>query len=236
MQPRKPTDDDSTLHRYRKGDVGSTSATLIVRLRDGDGMAWETFVKLYTPLVRVWCRWANRRLDEPLMRDDRKEIATLVIEKVQETLTKKKSTLEIRSLRAWLRRITENCIVDYVEKRNKRKPVWQLMSDTGHFKEPYNTGMSLDLADDHAEKIRFMRGVLDRLKLKFKKEHWEILLLAVVAGKSSEEIATIMNMKGSTVRQIRKRLPERLQREYESLGLEDEMPESLLRHLNKRTE
>ena len=39
--------------------ASSTSVSLIARLRDQDGDAWQRLVKLYGPLVYRWCREAG---------------------------------------------------------------------------------------------------------------------------------------------------------------------------------
>ncbi len=36
--------------------MGSTSSSLLNRLREGESEAWQRLARLYTPLVYAWCR------------------------------------------------------------------------------------------------------------------------------------------------------------------------------------
>ena len=219
---RRPNDDDSTLHRYNRGDVEDTSPSLIVRLQNREDLATETFVKMYSKLVRAWCRRANRKLPEPLLRDERKDIASEVIAKAARKLCDN-NTEPIKNLRAWLYRITENCIFDFLRQRKKR--IWQLMSDTGYFENRSQHEVSLDVSDEQEDKLIILKEIIERIKPKIKGEHWAVYQHTVVEGKDSEEVAKLLNMTGANVRQIKSRVLQRIRQEYARLGMEDEQPE-----------
>jgi RNA polymerase sigma factor (sigma-70 family) len=219
-------DSDSTFHRYHRGDVGETAPSMLVRLQDKEDTAIETFVEIYTKLVRAWCRRASRKLSEPLLRDERKDIASLVIAKAVQKLCEK-NTEPIKNLRAWLHQITKNSIVDFLRKRNKQKPVWQQLSDTGRFNalpdsEVPDSEMLLDLSDEQKDKLIILDEITNRIKSTIKNEHWEVFHQTVVEGKTSEEVAEAMNMTGASVRQIKKRVLDRIRQDCIALGIEDE--------------
>lgn len=117
--PRQPTyrDADSSHIRYRGGD-NPTSTSLLIRLKNGESQAWGTFMELYTPLIRHWCRKAKDKLQRP----DRQDILQEVLGKVSKSIDKFDHAREGRFFRAWLRKITENTIIDHLNDRKRRKP------------------------------------------------------------------------------------------------------------------
>ena len=217
-KPRRPKDDDSTIHRGHR-DI-DTSPTLIDRLQNRDDMATDTFVKVYSKLVRFWCRLANKKRSEPLLRDERKDITSEVIAKAVRKL-QDKNAKPIRSLRAWLRRITQNCINDCLRQRKKHG---KLMSDTGYFDRQVANEPPLDLCDDQEERRIMQNEILKRIKRAVGDDHWEVLQLVVVEGNTSEEVGKMLNMTGANVRQIKRRVIQRIHQEYAHFGLEDDVP------------
>lgn len=213
-------DRDSSFQKYR-GGVSRTSTTLIVRLKNNEKVAWDTFVFLYAPLIRHWCK----KTDGDLTRDDRKDVTQEILIKAGKAVGGFDLEQEGRSFRAWLRRITQNAIKDYLDKKHTRLNVDRLMSDTGHFKGPYvqPTDPFAD-PDEEGEKIVILKRMLKVVKPTIKKEHWEVLDLLINAEKTSSEVAEIMDMKGDAVRQIRSRLIKRLREEYENYSIEGDAP------------
>ena len=217
---RQQKDKDSSFFPYQ-GGINPTSTTLILRIQNGEMVAWNRFMELYTPLLRKWCRKPGGKLT----RQDRQDITQDVLSKVGKAVKDFDVNREGRSLRAWLRTITQNTIADYLEKNEKRKNVSRLISDTGSIKEPYNK--SFELTEEPDEKIILLRQVLKTIKPQFREEHWEVVDLFVNAEKTSTEIAEIMKMKPEAVRKIKSRILKRIRDEYESLGIKDELPDEI---------
>lgn len=80
-----------------------TSASLLERLRSPDqGLAWERFVSLYTPLLYHWaCRTGCREAEAA---DLVQEVLTLLVRKLPEFRYDRN-----RTFRGWLRVVAENC-------------------------------------------------------------------------------------------------------------------------------
>ena len=214
------SDADSTLY-VNKEEINPTSTTLIIQIKNNESAAWERFMKLYEPLIRYWCR----KQGGILTRSDRQDITQKVFIKVSKAITGFDEKKEDRSLRAWLRTITDNTIIDTLKKINQQKNVNRLMSDTGHFKEPYNLpATSTELSEDPNEKIILLRQVLKLVKPKIKPEHWDILNLYINMDKTSYEVADMMNMKPDTVRKIKNRLLNHLRDIYNDLDRNEKMP------------
>lgn len=51
MNDRNHPDGDSSHFKFRGGD-NPTSTSLLIRLKDGESLAWDTFMQLYAPLIR----------------------------------------------------------------------------------------------------------------------------------------------------------------------------------------
>ena len=203
----KPSDSDSSYHCYQ-GSISPTSTTLIVRIKEGEPEGWNRFMRLYAPLIRRWCKKPGGRLT----RQDRQDITQEVLIKVGRAVTDFDLKRESRSFRAWLRTITQNSIVDFLEKKERRRPVSLLMSDTGHFKETHYQPFELP-ENEPEEKAILIRQVLKTLKSQFSDRDWEIVNLFVNAEKTSSEVAEVMGMNGETVRRIKNRILSRIRDE-----------------------
>ncbi len=221
---RKPSDSDSSHFKY-KGGASKTSTTLLVRLKNGEEAAWERFAELYTPLIRWWCRKAKNQLS----REERKDILQDVLQKVCKSIAQfDHETREGRHFRAWLRTITKNRIIDFLEHRAKRKDVSRLMSDTGHIKlPPLKPVDPLELEDEPSEKSILLNQMLETVRKEFSDKHWDVFTLLLVAGKDSTEVASIMGMTAPAVRKVKSRIVKRIREAYTALGLDDELPDTL---------
>ncbi len=202
-------DDDSSHFKYRGGD-NPTSTSLLIRLKNGESLAWDTFMSLYVPLIQYWCR----KVKDKLKRPDRQDILQEVLQKVGKSIGKFDHAGESRHFRAWLRRITENCIIDHLNEREKRKDVSQLFSDTGHIKGPIRPPtpdpFDFELTEEPSERIVLLRQILKMIRPDFSEKSWDIFNLLVNAEKPSSEVAAQMEMKPDSVRRTRTRILNRI--------------------------
>lgn len=219
--PRRPTDNDSSRFPLR-GGISPTSSGLIIRIKDGESAAWERFVKLYTPLIRAWCKKPGGMLT----RMDRQEISQEVLTKVAKSIKDFDEKREGRSLRAWLRTITQNAIADKLDYIAKRLSVSRLASDTGNFKYENHLEKPFELTEEPNEKTILLRQVMEIVKPEFSQRDWEIVGLFVNMGKSSKEVAEMMGgeLRPDSVRRIKNRILARIRQEYAILDLGEELP------------
>lgn len=222
--PRKPADNDSSQFPYLGRDALSpTSTGLILRIKDGESAAWERFVALYTPLIRYWCRKPGGVLTRP----DRQEIAQEVLVKVAKAIGDFDEKRKDRSFRAWLRKITQNVIINKLDDIQSRLPVSRLASDTGHFVYEKLPAKSFEIPDEpEKEKSIVLRQVLKIVGPEFSQRDWEIVDLFVNAGQTSSEVAEAMDMKPDTVRRIKNRILARIRQEYPEPDWDGELPNS----------
>lgn len=218
---RRPDDNDSHFYHQNNGNVGETSPTLLAGLQNDESLAMITFFEIYTKLVRVWCHRANKKYYNAIPHEDREDITSQVVTKAIQKLLDKNNE-PIKSLRGYLYRITENTIIDFLRKKKQLKPVWQLMPDSDFFQSQPDNDESLDLSDEQQDRLILLEEIIKRIKPTIKAEHWEIYQQTVVEGKDSEEVAKITKRTGTGVRQIKKRILDRIREEYKMLGMENE--------------
>ena len=92
---------------------GTTSTSLLLRLKHDDAEAWERFDSFYLPLVRRWCR--------NLQPADREEIAQQTAERVRGAIGRFERKRH-GSFRAWLRAIVENLLKDFYRNKENAEP------------------------------------------------------------------------------------------------------------------
>ena len=216
----KHRDTDSSYHRYQ-GGKHKTSTTLLTRLKKDEALAWEQFMSLYSPLIRYWCRKAKDQLN----RSERQDVLQEVLQKVHKSISRfDHENRQGRHFRAWLRKITENCMIDTLREKENRKDVSQLMSDTGHIKWPQKLFVETFEQEEPNERLILFKQVLKTIEANFSEKHRDVFNLLIVAEKDSVEVAEIMGMNAPAVRQIKSRILKRIREEYNTLGLGDELP------------
>jgi RNA polymerase sigma-70 factor (ECF subfamily) len=92
---------------HPSGGAGSTSLSLLDRVRSKDQAAWERLVSLYAPLVDWWCR--RYRLQEADAADIQQQVFLAVAGRIEEFRRDPASG----SFRGWLHTITRHKIYDH---------------------------------------------------------------------------------------------------------------------------
>ena len=95
------------------GSLGSTSSSLLRRVRARDEQAWTRLVRLYGPLVDDWLRPSG--LDE----NDRNDIFQEVFRSVAQSIGGFSKNRPGGSFRAWLRTLTEHRLADFFRRRGQ---------------------------------------------------------------------------------------------------------------------
>lgn len=224
LNPHKRKDNDSSDFPYKDG-INPTSTTLLIRIQNGEAVAWSRFVELYMPLIRDWCKKPGGKLN----RQDRQDAAQEVFARAARAIKDFDIHREGRSFRAWLRVITTNVINNLLEKKRKRRDVDRLLSDSGPIKHPrmLSPDNEFELQEEPNEKKLLLRQMLKFVKSQFSERDWEIFTLLVNAEKNSTEVAEIMGMNGPAIRKIRSRIVKRLREEYEKLGIDGDFPPAM---------
>src|SRR5262245_22457555 len=92
-----------------------TSLTLLQRMRDGDDAAWQTMVRIYSPLVAHWCRRSS------IPAGDVDDALQAVFRVASTNLERFRRDRPGDTFRGWLRGITRNIVLEQV-RRSGRQP------------------------------------------------------------------------------------------------------------------
>ncbi len=186
----------------------STPASLLERLsRDGDDVAWTSFVQLYTPFIF----YVARRFG--LSPED----AADIVQDVFMILAQRMSGFEYdptKGFRAFLRTITENRIRRVASRRKIRQVQWPESS------ESLNAGESVDHAaiysEDEYRQFTVSRA-LQLMKAEFSHTTWQACWEHMVSGKSAAEIGDELGMSEGAVYAAKTRVLRRLRSELRGL-------------------
>jgi len=224
----KFNDNDSSYFHYPGGE-NKTSTAFLVQLQDHDSKAWQDFMELYVPLIQKWCRDKGF-----LTRPERQDILLEVLRKVVDSMDQFNHNRQERSFRGWLRRITENQIVDHIREKAKNQEITSLYSDPNSLHELIPTPPSFEIDDKNtgpeqeaSEQLILLKQVLNRIQPEFREKSWDVFHLLFVAEKDSAEVAETMHMTSEAVRQIRSRILKRIREEYAKWGIETDLPNTI---------
>jgi RNA polymerase sigma factor (sigma-70 family) len=192
--------------------VSRTSLTLLNRLRQdpGDQTAWKEFLTRYAPRIYHWCRRWN------LQPADAEEVSQNVLMK----LVAKLSTFAYdpsRSFRAWLKTLTHNAWVDYLDSLKTQ-------GAGGDGSQVLHRLESIEARDDLVKRLEdefdheIMAEAMARVQERVEPRTWEAFRLMSLEGLSGSEAAARIPMKEAMVFIARGRVLKLLRDEVQKLS------------------
>ncbi len=147
---------------------GSTSSSLLVRVRRHDAEAWERLTKVYGPLVYEWARGAH------LQPEDAADIVQDVFHAVSKCIGAFDQDRESASFRAWLWGVTKNKLSDFFRRRATR-PEATGGSDAQHQFEqlPECPPEDADEANQTVVKMQLVQRTLDLIQCELNQHTWQ---------------------------------------------------------------
>jgi len=103
--------DGNTIDWPGPAEPGSTSSSLLERLKARDPEAWQRLIKLYTPLIYGWCRQCG------LQAQDVADIGQEVFSAVAASQDGFRRDMPGASFRGWLWTITRNKVRDHFRRQ-----------------------------------------------------------------------------------------------------------------------
>jgi RNA polymerase sigma factor (sigma-70 family) len=194
--------------------MNTTSASLLGQLHVGDEAAWQSFVDLYTPLIRGWLQ----RYSVPVHEADdlTQEVLAVVLRRMPDF----QHNQRMGAFRAWLRTITVNCMRDFW-KSNRIRPAAVGGSDFGNYLDQLSdSSHPLSQAWDREHDEHVTRRLLEMVKEQFEPSTWKAFEHSALEGKPVSEVADEMGMTPNAVSTAKSRVLARL-REL-AIGLLDE--------------
>jgi len=196
-----------------KGELpGSTSLSLLERIKVQDQAAWERLVTLYSPLVYRWCRQAG------LQAADAADVGQEVFRAVARKIAQFRHEREENTFRGWLRTITRNKVRDYY--RHKRvefrgaggadaqKRLLQLESEGG------DEG---DSSFDADERGILYRRAIELVRQEFEERTWQAFWRVAVDENRPADVAAALGMTPNAVYLAKSRVLRRLREEFAGL-------------------
>ncbi len=191
---------------------GSTSSSLVERVRAGDRDGWRRLVSLYTPLVLYWCR--RQGVSGPDAEDVAQEVFRTVAARVAEFTRESPG-----SFRRWLHRITHNKLGDLFRRR-QRQPQAAGGEEHERLEQlPAEPDERPSESEDRSERALLCRRALELVRSEFEARTWDMAWRVLVEGHRPADVAADFGVRTSTVYSAKSRVLSRLRRELEGLDL-----------------
>jgi RNA polymerase sigma-70 factor (ECF subfamily) len=193
--------DSSTSHSHH---------SLIVRLQDNDGEAWEEFVDLFAPLIFHWCQRLNLGTSDSS--DVMQEVFAAVSVSISNFRNRGNGTL-----RGWLWTITQNKVRDFYRRNRHRESA--LGGSAAQLKlaqmiQPIDE-QSFEELTSVVQSKRLLHRALRLIENDFKESTWQAFWRATIEGQPTNSIAQDLGISPNSVRQSKSRVLRRLR---EQLG------------------
>jgi len=189
--------------------ANTTSTQMLAAARAGNPDSWAKMVRLYAPLVLLWCR--REGLCGP-----RSQEATDVVQEVFKTVCKKIETFtkdrKPAAFRRWLKAIFNNKMREY----RRNRPI--VAVDPAVLDQAPAPDIPSH-ADGCSERVLLIRRLLELIRCEFERLTWEAFWMVAADGCSAEDAAEKLGMRVGSVYTAKSRVMKRLKQELKALGL-----------------
>jgi RNA polymerase sigma-70 factor, ECF subfamily len=185
--------------------MNTTSGTLLARLRrPDDQVAWDRFVRLYTPLLYAWADRAG--LPDADIADLVQDTFAMLLHKLPDFEYDCQ-----RSFRGWLRTVLLNKLR---ENQRRRAPESCRSSNALLDELPAPAGEGFD---DIEYRHHLLQTALDLVRVDFEPTTWSAWLAYAVAGRPAAEVAQELGLTTHAVYLVKARVLRRLRQELDGL-------------------
>jgi RNA polymerase sigma-70 factor (ECF subfamily) len=195
------------------GQPSALSSSLLQRLSLHDGDAWRRLVRLYYPLVRVWCERAG------LQAEDAADVAQEVFRTLSGNIDRFRREDGRNSFRGWLYGITQKHLLAHWRRR-RHEPV-----GAGGSEAMQRLALLPDLSDDEQsgiirpadERSQLLRRAVAMLRSEVEERTWQAFWRTVVDGDAPADVAARLGISVNSVYLAKARLLRRLREEFDDL-------------------
>jgi RNA polymerase sigma-70 factor (ECF subfamily) len=187
---------------------GSTSLSLLDRVKAADPEAWRRLVHLYGPLIYQWCR--RCRLGAEDAADVSQEVFRTVAARVGDFRRDRPGD----SFRGWLWTIARHKIGDHLRRR-EREPVAAGGSEAQRRLQEVPEQLSDE--DEAADVGSLVHRALDLVRGEFEERTWRAFWRVAVEGHAPRDVAADMGITPDAVRMAKSRVLRRLREELPDL-------------------
>lgn len=179
----------------------STSVSLLDSVRRGDQEAWSRFAAIYVPLVYQWARQAR------LQEDDARDVSQEVFLSVIKNLPGFRAEEPGQSLRAWLRTITKNAVIDlFRRKKRQNEESWVSRADLEWLDEEDEEAVR----EREEERKLLLRRAFEVVKVDFEPVTWQMFWQVTVEELPAAEVAAQRGVSAWAVYKARSRVLSRV--------------------------
>ncbi len=198
--------------------VGSTSSSLLDRVKVWDEVAWRRLVSVYGQLVLYWCRCAGIR------REDRVDVCQEVFRAVAVNIDNFRHDQPGDTFRGWLRTITRSKVADHFRRQNRQPAAIGGSVARERFLAIPDGEASSAAEAGNQEKAILVNRALDLIRSEFEDRTWQAFWRATVEGQPSDVVAESLEMTPAAVRQAKSRVLRRLREELHQLLEQEDHP------------
>jgi RNA polymerase sigma-70 factor (ECF subfamily) len=204
--------DHSSSREAASSPAGSTSASLLDQVKQGDAAGWQRLMAVYRPLVLWWCRrWLPRH-------DDAEDVAQDVFLTAFTRISADGFDRQRQgSFRTWLRGITRRKLMEH-GKRARKQPSAAGGSDAREALDqcPDRAIDEVPAEEDASELRILLRSALEVVRADFTASTWEATM-RTIDGQPPAGVAADLGLTTAAVYTARSRVLARLRKEMANL-------------------
>ena len=199
--------------RQPDAEPGSTSTSLLGRVRAGEADAWEKLVDIYGPLVYGWCRQSG------LQGEDAADVVQEVFAAVASRIDRFRRDRPGDSWRGWLWTITRNKVLDHFRARAKQPQapggteaqmlLAQLPAQAPELPRASGPGSAVKMGEEYRALEMVRAGVEERT--------WRAFWRVVIDEQPVADVAAELGMSVRAVYEAKYRVRRRIRQELEDL-------------------
>ena len=192
-------------------NLPDTRESLILRVRDSeDRDAWDQFSQIYRPVI---CRLAAKK---GMQAADAEDLAQQVLVSVSRAIERWEPDAERAKFRTWLKRVTDNAILNALTRRIPDKTVGEeavnaLLQNKADASSP----------DSEMLQVEYRREIFHlaaaEIKSEFSEDTWQSFWLTAVNGMDIDDAAQELKRTRGSVYASRSRVMKRLKQKTEQL-------------------
>ena len=195
--------------------VGSTSSSLLDRVRVRDEAAWRRLVNVYGRLVLYWCHCAG------VQRAERVDVCQEVFRAVATNIGSFRHDRPGDTFRGWLRTITRSKVADYFRRQNRQPAAIGGSTAQERFLAVPDGDAGSAVESGNQERSILLAQVLDLIRPEFEDRTWRAFWQTAIEDQSPNNVAETLEMKPAAVRQAKSRILRRLREELGQFLEED---------------
>lgn len=188
---------------------GTTSVSLLSRLQKDEDDAWVVFVDRYGSRLNQWC------LMRGLQPADSEDVTQNVLVKLARNMKSFQYDPKL-TFRGWLRRVTENAVIDFQREQRARHEVSQLAEARDLFESNEERDDLLTRLGE-AFDLEILEHAMDRVRRRVEPQRWQAWKMTAQDLKPGREVAEELQMPIATVYAARYQVQKLISEEVQAL-------------------